>query len=161
MVNGRPTEGAAIVRVAGALALPVRYARCLCVGTFSVSIVCLAYSAISVLPSAAFQSFAVPALFGVLMGVMILGVLLVHEEPGSSADVAELLAKLGSVTFVGVTLSRVLPQWTTAGWWSVAGGGLMLLSLVLLAELLKTGGTISEGGVHAARDGSASAPGEQ
>lgn len=83
-----------IIRVADALALSVPQARGLCAGAFTVSVICLAYSATRVLPSAAFQSFAIPAIFGAFMSVMILGGLLaellkVEGKPALDASTRE------------------------------------------------------------------------
>lgn len=140
-IESRRPEGAAIVRVAGGLALPVRLARGICGGSLSVSVVCLVSSARSTHPSSVFQSFAIPAAVGALTGVMMLGVMLSREKSGGPLTLAELLAKLGSLVFAGVTLYRFLPHGMSGGWWSAIGGALMTLGLALLVELLKYGST--------------------
>jgi hypothetical protein len=132
---------AVILSVAGAIDLSVEKARGLCAGAFIVSANCLAYGAITSVSSSVFKSFVIPTVLGAISGVVLLGVLLAREKPRGSWDVAELLGKVGSVVFIVLTLSPFLPRWTAASWWSLLGGGLMLLGLVLLVELLKASKT--------------------
>ncbi|WP_353269019.1 hypothetical protein [Gemmatimonas sp.] len=90
-----------------------------------------------------FKSFVIPTALGAIAGVVLLGVLLAREEPRRSRDVAESLGKVGSVVFIVLTLSRFLPRWTAASWWSLLGGALMLLGLVVLVELIEASSTRS------------------
>jgi hypothetical protein len=135
-----PDRSAAKVRLADDFVLPVQKARGLCAGTFSASAVCLVYGASSALSSSAFRSFVVPAGVGALLGVMILGLLFAREEPKERRDVPGILGALGTVVFVVATLVRFLLPLERSGWWSVAGGALLMLGLATLAELLKLGG---------------------
>lgn len=140
LTNREADRSAAKVRLADDLVLPVQRARGLCAGAFSASLVCLVYGARSVLSSSAFRSFVVPAGVGALLGVMTLGALLARREPTRRRDAPEILGALGSVVFVVSILIRLLPPWERSGWWSLAGGGLLVLGVATLAELLKLGG---------------------
>ncbi len=134
--NVRSTS-VAHVHVAGSVRLTVPAARGVSAGALTAATLSLVQSAVTATPASVFQSFVVPGGVGVFLGVFIMGVLITRDTAHGSWDLADVLGKVGFLAALGAILSRVLPRWTSGGWWALLGGSLVVIGLVVLVDLLK------------------------